>query len=439
MNVDKNNFAPRVGFSWDPWDEHRTVVRGGYGVYYAPIYTQIPDVIKTLDDVQIRQSFVTLSGVPGVTTPSGALLTSGLIYQTLLAQGVIGNRPILESDLAQFGLFPGPNSFNSVKFVGDPKYASSYTQQASLGIEHQFGASVSLSADYIFVRGAKITRARDINYIPNPDAALTARGVPLGGIGFNEITGGVLGATSSGRKDLRFLQLNQYESSANSFYHGLALGFTKRYSHNFLVVANYTFSKAMDEVTDFNTGFSANSQFCTRCERSLSPFDQRHRFVLTGVFDSRLHAKSGASAASFIFGDWTLAPIVTAVSPRPFNLYTGVDINGDAHSDTDRPVVTGGNPLPLGRNTGRGPKFVEVSLRLARNVRMRERARLELLIEAFNLFNRVNFSSVNNFVGPNYQGPFNPEGTSGLPVTTPLAFTSAFNARQIQFGAKVTF
>jgi len=440
LNVDKNNFAPRIGFSWDPWNDKETVVRGGYGVYYAPIYVQIPDVVKTLDGKQIRQTFVPLTGVPGLVVPGTSTpVTSALIYQTLLAQGVIGNRPIQESDLAQFGIFPGPNAMNSVKFPADPRYVNSYTQQASLGIERQIGRSMSLSADYIFVRGAKITRSRDINYLPNSNSQLLARGVPLGGIGFNEITGSVIGSTAAGRIDPRFLQVNIYESSANSFYHGLALGFTKRYSHHFLISANYTLSKAMDEVTDFNSDFQPNNQFCSRCERSLSPFDQRHRFVLTSVIESPLTSKKGASAISHICGDWTFAPIITAVSSRPFNVLTGVDINGDTHSNTDRPIVTGSNPLPLGRGTGEGPNFFEVSLRLARTVRFTESARLELLLEGFNIFNRVNFASVNNFVGPNYQGPFSPEGINGLPATRPLGFTSAFNARQIQFGAKFTF
>jgi hypothetical protein len=160
---------------------------------------------------------------------------------------------------------------------------------------------------------------------------------------------------------------------------------------------------------------------------------------LTSVIESPLTSKKGASAISHICGDWTFAPIITAVSSRPFNVLTGVDINGDTHSNTDRPIVTGSNPLPLGRGTGEGPNFFEVSLRLARTVRFTESARLELLLEGFNIFNRVNFASVNNFVGPNYQGPFSPEGINGLPATRPLGFTSAFNARQIQFGAKFTF
>jgi hypothetical protein len=434
LNVDKNNFGPRVGFSWDPFGDKKMVVRGGYGIYYSPIYAQIGYVVRNLDGVVIRQTFVPLTGIPG--NPS---VTSATIYRTLLSQGVIGKRPILESDLAQFGIIPGPNAINSVKFVGDPKYVNSYTQQTSLGIERQLGNQMAISIDYIFVRGLKITRSREINYRPNSDPLLRARGVPEGGIGFNEFTGAVIGSTAVARIDPRFLQVNIYESSGNSFYHGMAVSFTKRYSNNFLLVANYTLSKAIDEVVDFNSDFQPTNQFCTRCERSLSSFDQRHRFVLTGVFDSPLQARGGAGALSYIFGDWTVAPIITAVSARPFNLLVGTDVNGDAHSNTDRPIVPGDQPAPLGRNMGRGPNFVELSLRLTRRIPLGERIRLEAILEGFNILNRVNFASVNNFVGPGYQGPFRPTGIKGLPVTQPLAFTSSFNARQIQFAAKLTF
>ncbi|MGH9830568.1 MAG: TonB-dependent receptor, partial [Blastocatellia bacterium] len=338
MNVDKNNFAPRAGFSWAPGSDHKTVVRGGFGIYYSPIYAQIPDVIQTLNDVQIRQTFITLLDQP---------VNSAAIYQTLLSQGVIGHRQIQESDLAQFGISAGPNSFNSVKFVGAPNYVNPYTEQASLGVERQLGRSLAVSIDYIFVRGAKIPRAREINYVPNSSQQLLNIGAPAGIVGFNEIDGAPIGTGE--RIDPRFLQLNQYESSANSFYHGLTVTFTKRYSHHFSINANYTFSKAIDEVVDFNSDFSAASAFCQRCERALSSFDQRHRFVFTGVFDSAKTAKRDAGFVNNLLADWQVVPIFIAGSARPFDLLAGVDLNGDNQTNSDRPII--GN-VPLGRNTG---------------------------------------------------------------------------------------
>jgi hypothetical protein len=138
-----------------------------------------------------------------------------------------------------------------------------------------------------------------------------------------------------------------------------------------------------------------------------------------------------------LLGDWSVAPIVTYASGRPFNLLLGYDGNGDGHTDTDRARLTNGEPV--GRNTGIGPNLVTTDLRIARQARLTGRARLELSIDAFNLFNRTNYSGINRVLGAQTLTSARVTGRTDLPPTQPLGFSAAYPARQLQVGARLSF
>ncbi len=413
--TDKNNFAPRIGFAWDPWNNKRTVIRGGFGIYYAQIYAQIDNIVNTLVEINgYRQIAQVLSPL----NPANASARNGPIniFQTLLAQGVIGvptsPRTIQVSDLSQFGIFishTGPRPPLTVLFQIDPNYRNPYCEQGTLGIEHEITNGLSASASYIFARTAKIPRARDVNLIPKP-----------GGGGFVF-------------KDPTLYQYNNYESSANAFYHGMIFEISRRFSRNLSLAGNYTLSKAIDEVTDSNSDYQANDQTYLRAERALSAFDQRHKVVFYASLQSPYHMDSADSPAKHLLADFALTPVFRYSSPRPFNLLTGVDTNGDRHSTTDRPLFSG-------RNTGIGPDFWTVDLRLSRVMRLGgERRILEVTAEAFNLFNHLNYASVNNTVGPNFSGPFHIQANPGLGPSAPLGYISAAEARRFQLGLRFSF
>jgi hypothetical protein len=442
--TDKNNFAPRIGFSWDPWRDKKTIIRGGYGIFYSPTYYQIDYVVNALNEIdgfrQIAQVLTTLNA-------ANPLAANGPIniYRTLRAQNIIGvpattRRPgteaaITPADLAQFGINisqTGPRPPLTVLFRADPNFRNAYSQQASLGIERELATGFSVAANYIFARTLKITRARDLNVLPRPintNPAIGPVGIPL----WTAAAGCTGAAIVTCFRDPLLFQENIYESSARAFYHGMILEVTKRFSRNFSIAGNYTFSKAIDEVTDFNSGFQPNDQTNTQLERALSAFDQRHKVVIYGVFQSPYRAASDEGAFKKIFADFTFTPIFRANSARPFNLLTGTEINGDRHSDTDRPIFAG-------RNTGIGPDFWTLDTRLARRIELGAEDRfLELTFEAFNLFNRLNFSSVNNTVGPSFAPPYDVKAREDLGPSQPLAYTSAFEARRIQLGIRLTF
>lgn len=156
------------------------------------------------------------------------------------------------------------------------------------------------------------------------------------------------------------------------------------------------------------------------------------------MWNSPLRRASSRGFVENLFADWTVSPIVTLSSGKPFNLLLGFDRNGDTHSETDRPVLADGTIV--GRNTDRGPSYFAADLRIARKFDFpRESTNFEFIFEAFNLFNNVNYSGVNNVVGNMPLPTAVVTGSKDIPANRPLGFTSAFNPRQIQFGFRLNF
>jgi hypothetical protein len=407
---DRNNIGPRVGLAWSPGDSRDFVIRAGYGLYYSQITTNAAGTADPLSGKFINQIFIPSGGAPGlVNAQNGRPLTPADVFQTLRRQGVIGSRPIVESDLAQFGLRAAPGLPFSVIFEIDKDLENPWAHQASLEIEKAIGG-FAVSAGYNFNRAAHLARflARNVAY--------TGQRLPDGRPTFTRI-------------DPLVLQRNAMESSANSFYHAAILQVNRRFARGFSLNAHYTFSKAIDESTDFNSDYSPNDQLNHRAERALSPFHQTHRFVFSGIYQSQ--------ARHTFFRDWNVAPILQANSWRPFNVVTGVDLpsGGDGYASTKRPAH-------LGRNMGRGPNFFTFDMRLSRRFGLgaQEHRTVEIIAEGFNLFNRTNFRTVNNTVGdvPISSLP-SPITANRGSATQPLAFTSALSPRQFQFGLKFNF
>jgi hypothetical protein len=424
----KRDFQPRVGFSWDPRGDGKTAIRGGAGIYIGFLNNAVANVTTELSGMGDPDNINIVLAT--ATSPQG-LPTSFAVYQSLLARGVIGQRAITLADVAvaPLNINPRPGAPLEVRFRLGPNYRNPTTYQTSLGVQRDLGAGLSLELNYLFVRGLHIARNRDINQIGRTGAINALN--PDGGLAFTRARD----FTVAGR-----FQDNIYETTANSFYHGFTAQVQKRFARNFSLNAHYTLSKAIDEVTDFNSDFSAQNPLGVGLDRALSSFDQRHRFVASGVIQSPF--------ANPIARDWLLAPIVVAQSGRPFNLLLGFDANGDGRSQSDRPGQAG-------RNTGKGEAFYSFDLRLARRFFAKESRYLEVTVEGFNLFNRTNFQGINNVIGgacvdtnalpvPCTAGAtrltnFDLRGRDDQKPTRPLGFTSASDPRQLQFGARFSF
>jgi hypothetical protein len=440
LHTPSKNFAPRVSLAWDPFNDHKTVVRAGYGIFYSPIYAQIPGVVSVLGNYNntriIANTLVKLTGVPGIPADNSAA-----IFQTFFGQGLIncGTPPpgqyacITQADLAPFVPVSntGPLPPGTVLFAGQPGYKSPSSQQASLGIEREIGGGVTVSASYIWVHTTHLPVALDTNLLPGAPFDTGSTGLPSNGLTFQDWGAPACGVAphlspacfvdTTGT----ILQNNVYSSAASAIYNGGILEARKRFSNHFTLLANYTFSKAIDNSTDFNSDYSPFAATCLKCDRSLSDFDQRHKVVIAGVFESPFeHSKA--------FGGFQLSPIFSYNSGHPFNLLAGADINQDGHFTNDRPPGAG-------RNTGLGPSYTDFDLRLSRAFKIGELYSLMLTAEGFNLANHTNYSSVNNVVGAAFAPPFTVHGTANLSPSQPLGFTAAFPARQIQLGARFTF
>jgi hypothetical protein len=440
LNTYKLDFAPRFSFAWDPFSDNRTVVRGAYGIFYGQIYAQIPAVVKTLGNLngtrQIANTLISILGVPGAPA-----LNSAAIYQTLAAEGKIscGAPPagqaacIGPGDLAQFGLNvsnSGPLPPGTVLFSGSPHYRPPQAQQASFGIEREIGQGTSVSADYIYVHTTHLPWAVDTNLLPGAPivTGTGADGLPTNGLPFQDWGSAQCVADPAlcfADPTHTILQNNQYQSIAEAVYNGGILEVRRRFSQNISIIANYTYSKAIDQSTDFNSDYSAFDQVNLRAERAVSDFDQRHKVVFAATLESPWTSSRWLSG-------FELAPIVSYNSGHPFNLLAGSDINGDGHFTNDRPPSAP-------RNSGLGPNYADFDMRLARVFKIRNEYSLNFTAEGFNIANRTNYASVNNIVGATFAPSFNVHGTAALSPSQPLGFTAANAKREIQLGVRLAF
>jgi hypothetical protein len=433
--ADRNNFGPRVSFAWSPWESQKTVVRGGYGIFYNRA------MLRTLDDFILTSNAIAVDTNEDIAKP---LLTLLQFPNTLKAD---------DPRVKQFGV-------REAGFLRrlSQNFRIPESYQASFGFERELTRGFKVEVNYVFNRGLHLWREVNVNAprLPAGFASfadyLTSRDfdnrrdpvtgqrpiTPTGNadtVRFNlsqtPTTTGKEGAqtvvtfglnnpstsnSTSGlkaaletirrfRPDPNLTQVEELQSRGNSQYHGLSAELTRRVTAHGFIRASYTLSRLTDD-----GAFNTSSPLVVgdfRREQSLSLLDARHRVAVSGYFRTPRNVGGATLAGTFHFA-----------SSRPFSIgANGNDRNLD-DINNDRPNFVGdldsirwrGQSSPLSqtladsfslptigtvgnlpRNAGHGPASYTLNLRLSRAFRFAENRKLEFQVEAFNPFNSTVF------------------------------------------------
>ena len=413
--MDKNNFAPRVGFNWSSRDD-LTSIHGGYGIYYDRVTLEIQSLERGLDGralpIEVRAGNVFF------------------IPPQCLFNPACGQFPPPAPTLANpFNGFILPGAGAAGINIIDNGLQNPSVQQTNIGIERGFARDYVVRADYLHDFGTHFIIGRTIGQV------------------FNPVVGG---------PDL----VKNLESSVKTKYDGLLVSVERRYARGFQFRASYTLAKAFNYANDDQIPF-ANGPLDPnnlQLEYGPTPNDQRHRFTFAGIFDAPLGLR--------------LAPIWTLASGVPMDIllpdgstrlpalqrnaggrlfHTGAELNAFIQQINAAGGVAG-QTLPLVSNDARfNDSFNSFDLRVTRPFKLGEHVKVEPIAEVFNLFNvtnvlgvsNVNYSGFSNVLVRDSNDPSSPgflrSSGFGRPVTTAGGVFGSGGPRAFQFAARVTF
>jgi hypothetical protein len=359
------NFAPRLGFAWHPAADTRSVIRGGYAMYYTQIRANALAGALTggLDGI------VTYTATPGQTGfPSGLTNVPVPIDPRTL--------PLAQQPARNITIQAGRADFYRQQFATYgldfdllPNYPDTFvnprSQVTSLGAERELRPGLFAGADYVHQHWTDLDRTADLN-APSPFDR-TAIGQTRSAAAANAtrpivpVNGGVR-------------SINVLMNLGTADYDGLQTHVGYRGSRRFQADVSYTLSKATNTTEPDGNGIGPNDANIARLgeeERGPSVVDQRHRAVITASYNLPYNLTTGT--------------LMIFASGRPFNATTGLDNNGDA-ANNDRPVING---AVLPKSAFRGTGTQDVGLFVEGRIKAAGRTLL-LRMEGFNLFNHAN-------------------------------------------------
>ena len=412
-----HNFAPRIGLAYSISD--RTVVRAGYGIFYARLHGNMLDTL---------------------------FLGNGL-YQTSISllPGQTG-APVFPNVVASAAGFPT----GSIKLqFAAPDFHSPYTQQGTVAIEHQFARDVAFTASYIWSRGIGLFTQRDLNLGSGTPETFTVQDVA--GNTVNSFTSPVY--TLPNRVYRAYSSILQVENGGQSWYNGLALQLQKRFSHSFQAQVAYTWSHAIDDADQQGASWNISNTFNNatlpgdyRFDRGSSTLDQRHRAIINWIWEPRVE-RSNSAFVKYVVNGWQLSAITTLASAQPVTatvnsvstslngIFPGIQL---ANSTFNGSGGWSRAPfLPVG--TLDVDQTYNVDARLTHQWPIGENLKLSLGFEAFNVFNTIHNTLVQTTAYSLAAGGiFKPQSGVGLGSAS-QGFPDGTNARRCQVLARITF
>lgn len=422
-DLDLNNFAPRLGFAWQPFEHRGTVVRGGWGYFFA----------HPFDAGQPASAAVGFSISGSIASPD-----NGVTTPFYLKDGVPAVNTSTTLDDSYGAVTVGSTATTAVSYF-DPRHRTGYTQQFNLGVQHEFPGRFVLEVTGL---------------------ASLAHKLPGQNQSINQIAPSVLSATHHAQKDRPFPQFSTVSlvapSIGNAYYYGGMVQVERRFRQGFNLNVSYTLARAFDD--NYGSGSTLGTDngpysnyYNRRADYGASSNDIRHQFVFSSVYElpfgpNRHFLTTGL--LSHAVGNWSLGNITRAYSGAPFTVITSTNNTAAFSSGSQRANVIAKAALPAGqlsaahwfntaafaqpaiytfgnegRNSNRGPNFATLDFSLTRAVALGDDRRLQIRGEFLNALNHTNFTVPNSTFGASGFG----------------TITSAYSARQIQLGARIVF
>ena len=438
INIQHANFAPRIGAAWNLAKD--TVLRGGYGMFYAKTQNSTYYAIRVENGVYQQTFNCTTKTCPTLTFPN-------VIYP---APGPALTAPFSGALTPTVTNFTPPEATQLTHGLV-PDFQNPFVHEGEVTFERQVGWGTSLSAGYVFSRGLHLPVFADVNMYPS--TTTKSYDVLAGPSGAAQTVTYPFYTT---RIDPTGVILVGY-SDVNSWYNSMVLTWKRPMRRGLEFILNYTLSQATDggQVPgQYGTFYGTDSPVDPnnrKLEYGPSDLDQRHRF--TGTFVWMPTIKSGNRAANLLVNGFALSSIVTMTTGQPITGSISGYPSGGPDGGLTGGVVSnsggsiGGRPNWIGRNIYNLPNFYNVDFRLARGFKLTEKLQLRLAGEAFNLFNHTNIVSLNttqyNFTNAgsgacagHTNGCLNPNASFLAPTGSS---NGLYGPRQLQISARLEF